>query len=495
MIDIYQILNNNRYKNILVFGDLIVDSYVEVDTQRISSEFPIPVYEKHNNKKINLGGAGNVLNNLKEFGCNPILISIVDKNYENKLIDTSNLINIEDSEYKNSVKTRYYSNNYQCFRLDDKLSYTMSNETIEKFKKKFNEILDNKRVFEYVIISDYNTGIINPELTKYLIELCNKNNVKTLVDPKNYYDIYKNCTVIKPNKNDAEKFCNFKINSIEDAYRACDIFIEKLNVQLCIITLSEKGSVYKSKFGKKDHIPCPIIDDEHLLDVTGAGDTFISTFTVVLDYLDYTDCCKLCNIFCNDVIKKQHVSPPNLFNVLKENFNIIDFTKDEKLKSSLNSLQKVDNNNCSVLKRYLGNSKLIFTSGCFDLVHEGHIDVLRKAKSLGGILIVALNSDESITRLKGEGRPINNLDTRLSVLSAIKYIDFIIIFSEETPNHIFEILEPDILVKGGDYSYDVIKKIFPKVKMYESVPLINNISSTNIINKIQNSKSFDSLTI
>ena len=105
MIDIYQILNNNRYKNILVFGDLIVDSYVEVDTQRISSEFPIPVYEKHNNKKINLGGAGNVLNNLKEFGCNPILISIVDKNYENKLIDTSNLINIEDSEYKNSVKT------------------------------------------------------------------------------------------------------------------------------------------------------------------------------------------------------------------------------------------------------------------------------------------------------------------------------------------------------------------------------------------------------
>lgn len=144
-----------------------------------------------------------------------------------------------------------------------------------------------------------------------------------------------------------------------------------------------------------------------------------------------------------------------------------------------------DINDCITLKKYLNNKRVVFTSGCFDIIHDGHIHTLKNAKKLGDTLIVALNTDSSIKILKGNSRPVNSLKTRLDVLSSIKDIDFIIIFSDETPNNIFEILQPDILVKGGDYSFDKIKCIFPSVKEYISIPLIDNISTTKIIERIK----------
>ena len=131
------------------------------------------------------------------------------------------------------------------------------------------------------------------------------------------------------------------------------------------------------------------------------------------------------------------------------------------------------------------DKKIVFTSGCFDLLHEGHIEILKKGKELGDILIVAINDDDSIKINKTDKRPINTLHTRLTVLSSIKYVDFIIIFSESTPNNIYNILEPDIVIKGDDYTFEKIKIIFPNIKNFISIPLINNISTTNIINKIK----------
>jgi D-beta-D-heptose 7-phosphate kinase/D-beta-D-heptose 1-phosphate adenosyltransferase len=451
-------------KKILIYGDMIIDLYKNITTNRISSECCIPVFEESDIKKKYIGGAGNVLNNLLVLNDNIHLLSIVEDKYIDSIISSENLINIHDPIYKNIIKTRYFSHNQQCFRFDSKNEYKMSTNTINKFKNKIDEILQN---YSIIIISDYNTGVVNDEIVKYIISESNKINIPTIVDPKNKYDIYKNCRIIKSNKYDAEQFSNNIINNIDDAYNVCDIFLKNLNITECIITLSEKGCVYKNINNEKLYIKCKENKNCEILDVTGAGDTFISTFVIgYLNSLHISENLLLCNLFCADVIKRKYVSTVDMLEIFKENHSIF------------------NENNCLVLKKYLKNKKVIFTSGCFDLLHDGHIEVLKKAKELGDILIVALNDDSSIKNIKGVTRPINNLNTRLSILSSIKYVDFIIIFSENTPNNIYNIIQPDILVKGDDYSIEKIKQIFPNVTDFISIPLINNISTTNIINKI-----------
>ena len=240
---------------------------------------------------------------------------------------------------------------------------------------------------------------------------------------KNKYMLYKNCTIIKPNKKDAEHICNFSIKNIKDAYKACDIIVKKLNSKICIITLSEMGCVVVDNNNNTTHIPCTKIVKGQIMDVTGAGDTFISGLTLcLLHSIEIQKACEISNILCSDVVKRKQVSCVNLLDILLQYNNVI-----------------TDTNNCYVLQKYLTNKKIIFTTGCFDLLHEGHIQVLKKAKELGDFLIVALNNDSSIKRLKGSNRPINNLSTRLAILSAIKYIDFIMTLYDP-PSVIVELL-------------------------------------------------------
>jgi len=465
-MNIIKLLSESDSK-ILVYGDLIVDIYNNVVTKRISSECSIPVFEKLDDEKISLGGAGNVLNNLLVLNKNTQLLSIIEDKYINKLIPEENVINILDPSYKNIIKTRYFSFNQQCFRIDIKNDYVMCNTIITSFKNRIDEIISN---YNIIIISDYNTGIVNEEIVKYIIQEANNLNIPTVIDPKNNYLMYKNCKIIKANKNDAEKFSNIKIHDISDAYTVCDYFIKELNINECIITLSEKGVVYKNLNNEQLHVKCIENKNCEILDVTGAGDTFISTFAIgLLHNLSVNDNLTLCNLFCADVIKRKYVSVVNILSILKENNNVFTET------------------NYWILKKYLSKNKVIFTTGCFDLIHEGHIEVLQKAKEMGDILIVAINDDSSIKKLKGDTRPINNLHTRLSILSSIKYVDFIIIFSNETPNNIYDIIQPDILVKGSDYSMEKLREIFPNLTNYASIKLINNVSTTNIIKKITNS--------
>ena len=463
-MNFYNLLSSKD--KVLVFGDFIIDRYNKINSERISSETPIPIYQRKNNVINKLGGAGNVFNNLLNFNINVKILTIVNNEYIDTLISNKYLINVKDNNYKNIIKTRYISNNYQCFRLDDSYEYIMTREVIDSFKDIINNIISQYKV---VIISDYNTGIVNDEITKYLIDKCNKLNIITIADPKNKYILYKNCKIIKPNKNDAEKICNFKIKNVEDALKSAEKISYLLNIETCIITLAENGCVVKSKNILK-HVPCITNKHNIVMDVTGAGDTFIASMTLfILSNNNFVKMCSLCNIMCSDVIKRNFVSNVNMLYILKKYNNIIR-----------------NKQNCYILKKYIVDKKLVFTTGCFDLIHEGHIEVLKKSKEMGDILIVALNDDNSIKRLKGPNRPINNLTTRLAVLSSIKYIDFIVIFSDDSPNDIYNIFNPDLLVKGGDYSFDTIKKIFPKIekKSFITIPTINNNSSTNIINQI-----------
>ena len=310
---------------------------------------------------------------------------------------------------------------------------------------------------------------MNEEITKFIIHEANKLNIITLIDPKNKYSLYENCTIVKSNKNDAEKFSKKTIQSVDDAFSVCAMFLSELKCKECIITLSEKGCVYMNTVGESLYVKTIINNNAEIIDITGAGDTFISTFAIGrLNELPVEDILKICNLFCSDVIKRKCVSTVDMLSIFKTVNYIFDET------------------DFFMLKRHLVSKKTVFTTGCFDLLHEGHIETFKIGKELGDVLIVALNTDNSIKRLKGNSRPINNLTTRLSILRSIKYIDFIIIFDSDSPNHIYNLLEPDILLKGGDYSLETIEKIYTNVKQFISVPLINNINSSSIINKIKN---------
>ena len=415
-------------EKILVYGDCLIDVYKNSMASRISSESPIPVFEDLEQNSVILGGAGNVLNNLIALNQGADLLTILEEKYVNSLVSNKNLININDKTYKNIIKTRYYCLNQNSIRIDSRNEYTMSDSTLTNIKYIFDEILINYKI---VIISDYNTGVVNCEIVKHIIEECNKNGITTIIDPKNSYSLYKNCSIIKSNKNDAEKFSKKTICSIEDAFSVCEMFISDLNISQCIITLSEKGCVYLNKSGERFHITSLYKKDHinnEIMDVTGAGDTFISAFsTGILNKLSVEENLTACNLFCSDVIKRKYVSSVNMINI----FKMVGYVFDES--------------DYIFLKPHLLNKRVVLTTGCFDLLHEGHIETFKQGKSLGDILIVLLNTDDSIKLLKGSERPINNLNTRLSILSAIKYIDFIIVFDGDSPNEIYNFLQPDRL--------------------------------------------------
>jgi len=311
MNNLEKILSSNF--KILIYGDLIIDVYNNAITKRISSECSIPVFEKITGDKMFLGGAGNVLNNLLVFNKNTQILSIIEDKYLN-LIPEENIIRIIDTDYKNIIKSRYFSVNQQLFRIDTRNDYLMSDNIVDIFKKTIKEIIHN---FDIIVISDYNTGVVNKEIVNFLINETNKSNIPTIIDPKNSYVMYKNCKIIKVNKNDAEKFSNIPINTINDAYNASEYFIKELNIHECIITLSEKGAIYANANNKRIYIDCKINKHSEILDVTGAGDTFISTYALgYLNNLSVGDNIKMCNLFCADVITRKFVSTVDIVTIL-----------------------------------------------------------------------------------------------------------------------------------------------------------------------------------
>ena len=465
----------NKKEKVLVVGESILDRYVYGNSERISSEVPIPVFKSEENT-YKLGGAANVAKNISNFGVGVGILTVLNHGVTNGVIknllkknkvDLENVI--DDGNYHTPVKTRYFDGLYQCFREDHEKTNLMDLNLIDKIISKFRT---NFKKYKLIVISDYNNGLLNHSVVRYIIENANKNNIKVLVDPKrNDYNKFKDSFLIKPNKKDAEYFCKFIIETDLDILKASKHFCHQLNTNICMITLSDRGI---SIYNRDTDVHQIFETDEKLdvIDVTGAGDTVISTVCLgLINNLNYSEMCKLSNKFAANVITKQGTQVVDLLHFIRNN----------KLIENLEQLRIL----AWILKKK--NKKIVFTTGCFDIVHLGHIQSLKKAKQKGDILIVALNSDLSIKKIKGEQRPVQNLKTRLAVLQELSCVDFVITFDDNTPVNIHNILNPNFLVKGGDYTYQQIKKIYPKLNNYVQIDIEEGYSTTNIINLIKNS--------
>ncbi|MBT0879141.1 D-glycero-beta-D-manno-heptose 1-phosphate adenylyltransferase [Campylobacter sp. 2018MI01] len=453
-------------KNIkaLVIGDLIHDIYVFANCTRISPEAPVPVITPKSEKKV-LGGMANVANNLAKLGANVSILSVIGDDDSAKFIEselqkqniTCHIIKQKDR--KTSTKTRIFGSNQQIVRIDIESTEQISDKLADEL---FDKIRNDK--YDVIIFSDYDKGVVSPYLAQKIIKFAKDSNTLSLADPKKDFYKFKGIDLITPNYKEACEFLgNFNEYDDDILLKSLEKLQKELDLKIPLITLGSNGiaAVYDNKLNRHYALA------KEVFDVTGAGDSVISSLSFFLaNDFNISKSIDLANKAAAIVVGKIGAVSVGLDEII--NFD--------------NEFYKFKN--IDEIKQLSKGKKIVFTNGCFDILHYGHLSYLRAAKELGDILVVGLNSDESIKRLKGENRPINNIMTRKAMMCALEFVDYVCEFSEDTPINLIKTLEPDILVKGADYEgKEVVGSSYAKeVKLIE---FKTGYSTTNIIEKIK----------
>jgi len=462
--------------HIAVIGDLMIDKYIYGSANRISPEAPVPVILVNDIKYI-LGGCGNVVNNLLSLGSNVSLYSVTGDDENSNIIDdilkTKDLKSkfiINESSRLTTVKSRIISTHQQVLRYDKETNQEISEVSQKQILERLANDIDN---IDIIIISDYNKGVITPWLAQNIIDMANKYHIKVLIDPKgDDFSKYKGATLITPNKKEASIALGLEIEDEKSLLNALQTFKDRFKISYPLITLSEDGIAIL----EEDIKIIPTVARE-VYDVTGAGDTVISALAIALGSgISLYDACVFANQAAAVVVAKIGSATVTLDEIkLLKGSNSIE----DKIKTQTNLqiiLQKLKDQ----------NKKIVFTNGCFDILHKGHASYLQKAKELGDVLVVGLNSDSSVKRLKGENRPINTQEDRAYLLGALESIDFVVVFDEDTPYELIKKLRPHILTKGLDYKDKVVigSDLVEEVKLIE---FVDGKSTTNIIQKAKGS--------
>jgi len=465
--------------NILVVGDLMIDHYLWGNCERISPEAPVQVVDVDRETTV-LGGAGNVINNLNALGAN-VSVSSVIGNDDNGVelvkmlqkinVDTSNIIVQE--QRKTSKKSRVIAVSQQILRYDKESKDNISNASVENILASLN---DSISLYDIVILSDYGKGVLTEELSQGIIKLAKKSDVKVLVDPKGSdFSKYSGAYLLTPNKKEAMLATEIDIKDDTSLTQALLMLKRDCDLGISLITLSEDGIAMFDKELEK----FPTVAKE-VFDVTGAGDTVIASIAFGLSAgLSLQDTAAFSNLAAGVVVGKIGSATVTIDEIEEYEASLHKSTSDAHIKS----FQDID----SIVERCRANGKkVVFTNGCFDILHVGHVKYLQVAKSFGDILIVGLNSDASVSRLKGPTRPVNIAEDRAYLLAALEAVDFVVPFEEDTPYNLIKMIEPDVLVKGGDYKgKEVIGTEFAgELKL---VDFVDGKSTTKTIERIQGS--------
>ena len=469
---------NSKGKWALVVGDVMLDKYIFGEINRISPEAPVPVVKKKS-ESFRMGGAANVAANLIGLGIKTVLSGVVgnDQNGEvlKKLLKKNNIgqQGLIKSTLSTTTKTRIIAGHQQIVRIDDEdINISLSaNQT-----KKIIDLIIKKP--SIIILSDYAKGFLTENLTQKIIKQAKKINIPILVDPKgNDVKKYSGASILTPNKKEALLLSNL-IEPDEDLLeKQLKRICLKFNIKNIAMTQGDQGiKLVSSK--KIDVIPATKL--KKVFDVSGAGDTVIATLAAgLIGKLTTHKSLELANIAAGVVIGK-------VGTVAIENHQIINEIDTEHTLQihKIISPNKLD----GVLKNLRAKDlKIGFTNGCFDILHAGHVTYLEKAKNNIDFLILGLNSDNSVKKIKGTKRPIINQDDRARVLSSLEAVDAVIIFDEKTPIKLIQKIKPHFLIKGNDYKltevvgHKEVTKWGGKVKLVE---LLAGRSSSNIIKNI-----------
>lgn len=426
---------------VLVAGDIMLDRYWKGATSRISPEAPVPVV-KVEAQDDRPGGAANVALNLVSLGANAGLAGIVGRDDNARLLDArleqlgiKTFFDRSDTQ-PTVTKVRVMSRNQQLIRLDFEEKLEAGQALLDAYNCGLQET-------DLVILSDYAKGTLSQ--VQKMIQLARKAGKRVLVDPKGQdFSIYRQASVLTPNLSEFEAVVG-ECKDEAELEKKGEQLRQELELEALLITRSEKGMTLIREGLAPLHLPTRA---QEIYDVTGAGDTVIAVLGLALaSGHDFPEAMMLANLAAGVVVAKPGTATVSLGEIY----------------TALHSdtLQEYGVTEAGRLAKLIGlaknkGEKIVFTNGCFDLLHAGHVAYLEEARKLGDRLVVAVNSDESVSRLKGPSRPINTLERRMRVLAGLQSVDWVVPFTEDTPAEIIAQLGPNVLVKGGDYQVEAI---------------------------------------
>lgn len=468
------IIPDYKQASVLVVGDVMLDRYWYGPASRISPEAPVPLI-KINMVKEQPGGAANVAMNIASLGVNSRLVGLTGIDDAAKVLTESlNSVKvccdfIAIPTHPTITKLRVLSRHQQLIRLDFEKEF--KNIDVQLILKRIEQTLP---YISTLVLSDYAKGALS-QIQK-IISLANKANVPVLIDPKgNDFERYRDATLLTPNMAEFEAIMGYCRNNDHFKKKGKEL-LESLNLQALLITRSEQGMSLFQRNKKPLHLPTQA---QEVYDVTGAGDTVIGVIAAsIASGCSLDKACILANTAAGLVVGKLGTSTVSLIELenairgrAKNSFGVMD---ENQLKQA-------------VINTRVRGERIVMTNGCFDMIHAGHVSYLAKARKLGDRLIVAVNSDASIRRLKGDNRPVNQLEQRMIVLGALESVDWVIPFEEDTPERLINEILPDVLVKGGDYRPEEIagsKKVLAAGGEVKVLNFEKSISTTSIIQSI-----------
>ncbi len=453
----------------------MLDRYWHGATERVSAEAPVPIVDVDETEE-RPGAAANVALNVMSLGARASLIGMIGDDEAGatllgKLEGAGiNCQLVTKSNYQTTTKLRIVSMNQQLLRVDFESHETMDDKSMTVSLENALADADN------VLFSDYDKGVLdNPQL---VISKARELGKPVMVDPKfKDFALYRGATILKPNRLELQHAVG-QWTSESDMLQRCQHLMRDLEIEALLITRSAEGMTLIKNSGASVHFPARM---REIYDATGAGDTVIATLCSALGAGEtLNDAVGLANIAAGLVVShfgNTSVSGPELRD---------EIVREVGFDTGIMSQEQLLNAVSEAKKR---GEKVVLTNGCFDLLHAGHVDYLQEAKSEGERLIVALNSDESIRRLKGIGRPVTTLDHRLAIVAGLKAVDWVVAFEEDTPENLISTLQPDVLVKGGDYKNvdqvvgaNIVKAYGGSVKV---LSLVEDCSTSAIVQKIR----------
>jgi D-beta-D-heptose 7-phosphate kinase/D-beta-D-heptose 1-phosphate adenosyltransferase len=461
---------------VLVVGDLMLDRYWHGATSRISPEAPVPVVHVRQNEE-RAGGAGNVALNIAALGANAVLLGFTGEDEAadvlTGILERAGVTCVAEklSGFATISKLRVMSRHQQLIRLDfeDGFQAVDSAHLVQRFEQEAQRA-------DVVVLSDYGKGTLNA--VEKLIDIANELGKSVLVDPKGTdFGKYRNATLLTPNLSEFEAVVGPCADQQQLVEKGLNL-LQQLNLQALLITRGEHGMSLLTRDAEPLHLPTHALE---VFDVTGAGDTVISVLAASLAVRQsLPDATALANIGAGIVVGKMGTAT-----VSRDEFSYALRRQRAQHRGAIALEELLE----TLQNARLDGEKIVATNGCFDILHPGHVRYLQQAKTLGDRLVVLVNSDASVQRLKGPERPVNRLEQRMEMLAALECVDWVTAFDNDTPRAAIAQILPDILVKGGDYT-DVTaiagsEHVLAHGGEVKILPFVEGHSTTGIIETIK----------
>ncbi len=438
---------------VMCVGDLMLDRFVYGSVERISPEAPIPVLRIERRASM-LGGAGNVAANLEAVGCQPRFLSVVGDDeagsailhqlVEARLADACCIVT--EPGRQTTEKTRFFAHNQQLLRTDREtvsaITATSSNSLLAAARTLMADV-------RAVILSDYGKGVLTADLCRTLITMARDAGRPVIVDPKGTdYERYRGATVVTPNRRELGQASGLPVGTDDEIVTAARRLMDRHGLETVVATRSEQGmTVVTARDGGETRLPA---EAREVFDVSGAGDTVVAMLGAALGAgIPVVDAARLANLASGVVVGKVGTAVVRVSDLLAA-LHHQEWAEGEAKVVSLEAA-------CERAERWRRQGRRVgFTNGCFDLIHPGHVSLLQQARAACDRLVVGLNSDDSVRRLKGDTRPVQSETARATVLASLRPVDLVVVFPENTPLTVIRALRPDVLIKGADYRIDQV---------------------------------------